>query len=332
MKKLSIILLCTLLILLFTGCRKNVYPLTVTDFMLDTLISITIYDGDTDALNGAVKLCKTYEELLSKTVKTSDIYKINHSNGTPLEVSPDTAELLQTALDIAERSGGAFDPTIMPLVEIWNVRNRTAPPCDTEILKLLEYVSFKSVKINGNFVTAEDNTKIDLGGIAKGFIADKVKLYLISKGVSSGIINLGGNTLLIGSKKGQDFSVGLQKPFGKSGELSATLLLTDKTAVTSGVYQRYFKYEDKIYHHIINPETGYPTDNGLYSVTVIADSSSLADGLSTACLNLGTEKGTALAKSCGAELIFITGNGELILTDGLTETVHDGKKYITLKQ
>jgi thiamine biosynthesis lipoprotein len=299
--------------------------------MLDTVITITIYDGDPDALNGAITLCKNYENLLSKTVQSSDVYKINHSNDTPTDVSPDTAELLKTALDIAKTSNGAFDPTILPLVEIWDVRNRTAPPSETEIKDSLDYVNHRNVIINGTAVTVKENAKIDLGGIAKGFIADKVKQYLMSKGVTSAVINLGGNTLLIGSKQGQNFSVGLQKPFGKNGELSAVLNLTDKTVVTSGIYQRYFKFDNKIYHHIIDPKTGYPCDNEITSVTVITDSSTVADGLSTACLNLGIDKGIKLAKQYNAELIFIDTNGNLILTDGLTQTIIDGQPHITLK-
>ncbi len=331
MKKTILILLCLLLSIYSVGCKENIYPLTKTEFMLDTVISITIYDGDPDALGGAITLCKNYENLLSKTVQSSDVYKINHSNGTPVSVSPDTAELLKTALNIAKTSNGAFDPTVLPLVEIWDVRNRTVPPEETEIKENLDYVNHNNVIINGITVTAKENAKIDLGGIAKGFIADKVKQYLKSNGVTSAVINLGGNTLLIGSKQGQLFSVGLQKPFGKSGELSAVLNLTDKTVVTSGIYQRYFEFQNKIYHHIIDPKTGYPSDNEITSVTVITDSSTVADGLSTACLNLGVDKGTKLAKQYNAELIFIDTDGNLILTDGLTQTVIDGQPHITLK-
>ena len=331
MKKVLIVLLCSLLILLSVGCGQNVYPLTKTEFMLDTVISITIYDGDPNALNGAITLCKKYENLLSKTVQLSDVYKINHSNGTPVSVSPDTAKLLKTALDIANKSNGAFDPTVLPLVEVWDVRNRTNPPKDSEIKEKLDYVNYNNIIINGNTITAKNDAQIDLGGIAKGFIADKVKQYLMSNGVTSAVINLGGNTLLIGSKQGQNFSVGLQKPFGKNGELSAVLNLSDKTIVTSGIYQRYFEFENKIYHHIIDPKTGYPADNEITSVTVITDSSTIADGLSTACLNLGINKGSELAKHYNAELIFIDTDGNLTLTDGLTQTVIDSQPHISLK-
>ena len=331
MKRVLIVLLCGLLILLSVGCGQNVYPLTKTEFMLDTVISITIYDGDPDALNGAITLCKKYENLLSKTVQLSDVYKINHSNGTPVSVSPDTAKLLKTALDIANKSNGAFDPTVLPLVEVWDVRNRTNPPKDSEIKEKLDYVNYNNIIINGNTITAKNDAQIDLGGIAKGFIADKVKQYLMSNGVTSAVINLGGNTLLIGSKQNEDFSVGLQKPFGKNGEISAVLNLSDKTIVTSGIYQRYFEFENKIYHHIIDPKTGYPADNEITSVTVITDSSTIADGLSTACLNLGINKGSELAKQYNAELIFIDTDGNLTLTDGLTQTVIDSQPHISLK-
>ncbi len=331
MKKIVLILLCCLLSLSSVGCEKNIYPISKTEFMLDTVITITVYDGDPDALDGAMTLCKNYENLLSKTVQTSDVYKINHSNGKPTNISTDTVQLLKTALNIAKMSNGAFDPTVLPLVEIWDVRNRTNPPKGSEIKEKLDYVNYNNIIINDNTITAKNDAQIDLGGIAKGFIADKVKQYLMSNGVTSAVINLGGNTLLIGSKQNEDFSVGLQKPFGKNGKISAVLNLSDKTIVTSGIYQRYFEFENKIYHHIIDPKTGYPADNEITSVTVITDSSTIADGLSTACLNLGIDKGTKLAKQYNAELIFIDTNGNLILTNGLNKKVIDGQPHITLK-
>ncbi len=331
MRKHFIILLCCIICILTVGCKSNVYPQSATEFMMDTVITITIYDGDSSALNGALKLCRQYENILSKTVKTSDVYKINHSNGTTVAVSPDTADLLKITYDIFTKSGGAFNPAVLPLVELWNVGNRTVPPADTEITENLKYVNFNNIIIDGNLVTAQNKAGIDLGGIAKGFIADKVKEYLKAQGVTSAVINLGGNTLLIGNKGQEEFTVGLQKPFGKSNELSAILKLSDKTAVTSGIYQRYFEAGGKIFHHIIDPETGYPCDNNLASVTVITDSSCIADGLSTACLNLGIEKGTELAKLYNAELIFITKDGELILTDGLCKSVIDNETVIMLK-
>lgn len=316
-KYVSLILVLCVILLSFCSCSRNVYPLSSTQIMMDTVVTIRLYDGNDDVLSGAMKLCKRYENLLSRTVEDSDIYKINHSNGQPVEVSDDTAELLRTALDIAEKSNGAFDPTVLPLVELWDVTNSKTVPPITEIQTALQSVGYKSVVLNGNTVTLKNGARLDLGGIAKGFIADKLKIYLKESGVKSAIINLGGNTLLVGDKNGNDFSVGVQKPFGKQNELSATVYISDKTAVTSGVYQRYFEQDGKIYHHIIDPKTGHPTDNGISAVTVLTDSSTIADGLSTACLILGIEKGTELAKQYGAELIFIDESGKITLTNGL---------------
>lgn len=300
--------------------------------MMDTAVSVTIYDGDDDVLTGAMQLCKKYENLLSKTVEGSDVYKINHANGQPVTVSSDTAELLSIALDISGKSDGAFDPTVLPLVELWDVNNATTAPNNTNIQAALTTVGYKHIQLEGNVVTVENGAGLDLGGIAKGYIADKVAAYLKEKGVKSAIINLGGNTVLVGGKNGGDFSVGVQKPFGKQNELCATVMLSDKTAVTSGTYQRYFEQNGKLYHHIIDPKTGYPTDNDLTAVTVVTDSSAVADGLSTACLILGVEKGKALAQQYGAELIFVDKNGKLTVTDGLIFDTDEKENILKLKE
>ena len=318
MKKLICLILSAVLAVgLLCSCDRNVYPLSSTQIMMDTVVTVTIYDGDDDVLTGAMQLCKKYENLLSKTLQGSDVYKINHANGQPVTVDDDTAELLRIALEIAQKSDGAFDPTVLTLVELWDVNNATTAPNDADIQAALTSVGYQSILLDGNVVTAKNGAKLDLGGIAKGFIADKVTSYLKENGIKSAIINLGGNTVLVGQKNGGDFSVGVQKPFGKQDELCTTVMLHDKTAVTSGTYQRYFEQNGRIYHHIINPKTGYPTDNGLNAVTVVTNSSAVADGLSTACLILGIEKGKALAKQYGAELIFVDKDGKLTVTDGL---------------
>lgn len=330
-KALSLILILIFSLLSFCSCDRNVYPLSSTQIMMDTVVTVTIYDGDDDALSGAMKLCKKYENLLSRTVEGSDVYKINASNGKPVEVSSETIELLSIALDIAKNSSGAFDPTVLPLVEVWDVMNAEKVPESSKITEAMKSVGYQNIEINGNLVTAKNGARLDLGGIAKGFIADKLKDYLKENNIKSAIINLGGNTLLVGNKEGKDFSVGVQKPFGKQDELCGIIKTQNKTAVTSGVYQRYFEQDGRIYHHIIDTKTGYPADNGLYAVTVLTDSSSIADGLSTACLVLGIEKGTELAKKYGAELIFVDKDGKLILTDGLNQTTENGDTIITFK-
>ena len=332
MKRLLIIFLCLIMsVLIFSGCSKNVYPITTTQLMMDTVISITIYDGDSKVIDGAVELCRKYENILSRTIEGSDIYRINHSNGEPVTVEKETADLLKYALDISRNSNGAFDPTILPLVELWDVANATSVPDKEKIATAKVNIDYHNIEVKSTTVTAKNNAQVDLGGIAKGYIADKVYEYLASNGVTSAVINLGGNTALLGNKHGEDFSVGIQKPFAKNGVLSAILMLDDKTAVTSGIYQRYFEADGKIYHHILDTKTGYPIDNKISSVTVITDSSTIADGLSTACLALGIEKGTALAKHYDAELIFITSDGEITLTEGLIAETNETSTIIKLK-
>lgn len=327
----ALLILLTVMTCLLSGCRRNVYPLSVTRIMMDTVITITLYDGDSKALDGAVALCEKYEKLFSKTVEGSDIFKLNRASGATVSVSPDTAELITLSLKIAESSNGAFDPTVLPLVELWGIGSSDTVPPKDDIASALEKVSFENISVNGTDITLKNWCTLDLGGIAKGYIADKVKQYLTDCGVKSAVINLGGNTLLVGNKNGSDFSVGLQKPFGKSGELSAVIMLDGMTAVTSGIYQRYFELQGKIYHHILDTSNGYPVDNGIASVTVIGQSSAIADGLSTACLSLGIEKGSVLASSMGVELIFITADGRLITTDGLYESLENGQPVIRLK-
>ena len=333
MKKLICLILSAVLAVgMLCSCDRNVYPLSSTQIMMDTVVTVTIYDGDDDVLTGAMQLCKKYENLLSKTLQGSDVYKINHANGQPVTVDDDTAELLRIALEIAQKSDGTFDPTVLPLVELWDVNNATTAPNDADIQAALTSVGYQSILLDGNVVTAKNGAKLDLGGIAKGFIADKVPAYLKENGIKSAIINLGGNTVLVGQKNGGDFSVGVQKPFGKQNELCATVMLRDKTAVTSGTYQRYFEQNGRLYHHIIDPKTGYPTDNGLDAVTVVTDSSAVADGLSTACLILGLEKGKALAKIYGAELIFVDKNGKLPVTDRLVFDKNGKENILKLKE
>lgn len=291
--------------------------------MMDTVVTVTLYDGGKDTLNGVLDLCSGYEKMFSRTVEESDISRINKSNGEPVTVSDETAGLIKLSLAISEKSEGAFDITVTPLTELWNVNERTAVPKDEEIASALKYVGHKNVSVDGTTVTVKNGAKLDLGGIAKGYIADKAYDYLKSHGIKNAVINLGGNVKVLGDGKKGGYTVGIQKPFAENGTAELTVKLSDKTAVTSGIYERFFEADGKIWHHVLDPSTGYPADNGIASVTVIAESSAIADGLSTACLVLGREKGIALAESCGAELIMIFRDGTHFVTDGIKNNVKE---------
>ena len=175
-------------------------------------------------------------------------------------------------------------------------------------------MDYRNVQVEGNTVTLKDpNSAIDLGGIAKGYIADKLKEYLESEGIKHAIINLGGNVLTLGGKlNGEPFRIGIQKPFDESGAPITSVEATDLSVVSSGNYERYFEVDGKIYHHILNPKTGMPYDNHLYGVTILSKTSVDGDALSTVCYSLGLEKGMELIKSLdGVEALFITDDYKL---------------------
>lgn len=314
-KKLSAVLTASALLL--TGCSgaksstQTDQDLTYTDMLFDTVIKIQILDpADESILDGLKKLCEKYDTMFSATNTDSELYKLNHANGQPVTVSSETANLIQEGIHYSELSGGAFDLTIEPVSALWDFKaDKPTVPSSDAIAQAVSHVDYTKVDIQDNTVTLEDpEAGIDLGAIAKGYIADQVKTYLKKQGIKHAIINLGGNVDVIGTKPdGSKYNIGIQKPFDESGEAITSVQLKDQTVVTSGIYERYFKKNGKLYHHILDPRTGYPCENNLYSVSIITDSSTKADALSTTCFLLGYEKGMELIQSMdGVEAIFIT--------------------------
>lgn len=306
----------------FCGCKSTAdEPITRQTILFDTIIQIRIYDSDANSiLDKCINKCDYYENLFSRTVEGSDIYRINQAAGTPVEVQPETIALLETALSYCELSDGAFDITLAPVSDLWDFQNNSGTfPDSDKLLECLESVGYQSICINGNTVQITNpNTQIDLGAIAKGYIADQLKLYLKENGIEHALIDLGGNILAMGGKPdGNKFNIAIQKPFDTQGTPITTIKTMDDSIVTSGIYQRYVEINGKIYHHILNPKTGYPYDNALYSVTILSDSSTAADALSTTCFALGLENGLKLINNLpNIEAIFITDNYELIYSDG----------------
>lgn len=314
-KTLSAVLTASALLL--TGCSgaksstQTDQDLTYTDMLFDTVIKIQILDpADESILDGLKKLCEKYDAMFSATNTDSELYKLNHANGQPFTVSSETANLIQEGIHYSELSGGAFDLTIEPVSALWDFKaDKPTVPSSDAIAQAVSHVDYTKVDIQDNTVTLEDpEAGIDLGAIAKGYIADQVKTYLKKQGIKHAIINLGGNVDVIGTKPdGSKYNIGIQKPFDESGEAITSVQLKDQTVVTSGIYERYFKKNGKLYHHILDPRTGYPCENNLYSVSIITDSSTKADALSTTCFLLGYEKGMELIQSMdGVEAIFIT--------------------------
>ncbi len=320
------------------GCgwnqTSNKNSISKSGFYFDTIIEITLTDSeDSSALDHCFEMAAEYESLLSTEVPTSDISKINSHPGEFVEVDARTVEVLEQALYYCTLSEGTFDITIGALTDLWNIAqiaeicesednsvSKSVLPSDQEIKELVKHVDYHNVEIKDQTVRLNDaKAKIDLGGIAKGYIADQMKQYLNDCNITSGIINLGGNIITIGPKKsGGEYSIGIQYPFRDANNVITSVLFTDASIVTSGIYERYFRVDDVIYHHILDPKSGYPVDTDLYSVSIVSDSSCDCDALSTIALSYGLNKGMELIESIdGVEAVFITSQYEIYRTDGL---------------
>lgn len=288
--------------------------------MLDTVIRITIYDKeDPKLLEGCFDKIAEYEKIFSRTDPESELWAINHRGAAAsAELSEPMRELTQRGLYYCEISDGAFDIAIAPLTELWNFKSPDkAVPAKADIEAAKEKCDYRSISLSGNTISFKSpDTMLDFGALAKGYIADKVKNYLLENGVNSAVINLGGNVLCVGAKpNGEAFNIGVRKPF--SNDTVKTVSAKDLSIVTSGVYERYFEENGVLYHHILNPKTGYPYDNGLLAVTVLSESSLDGDGFSTLLFALGLEDGMKLVNSTdGIEAFFITADEAIHYSDG----------------
>ncbi len=326
--KLPIIISLICLSFLISSCTPAAEITTVEGFFFDTFVSIVIYDPcSSDITDGCIELCSHYDNLFSKSVPESDIYRLNHAAGAPVTVSEDTVFLLSEAVRYAELTDGKIDPTIETVVSLWDFHPSETPklPNEAETASALAHVDYRNIEITGSTVTLTDpESSLSLAFLAKGFIADKLKEYLLANGIQNAIINLGGNTVVLGSKPGNEpFTVGVEKPFG-DGTPIASFALTDCTLVTSGVYHRCFYDGDTLYHHILDTATGYPVENHLYSVSILGESSLTCDALSTTCFVLGPEEGMKLIETLdGIEAMFIMDDDSIRYSSGFPKPLSE---------
>lgn len=302
------------------GCKDNPTEYSRSGFAFDTVIEISVYDGNKEhaetVLNGCFEICNKYDQLFNINNSSGDIYKINHSDGKPVNVSSDTLEIIEKSIYYSEISDGLFDITIEPIYELWNIQEseHSNIPSEDEIKNALQYVDYHNIKVSADSICVPSECKINLGAVAKGYIADKIKEYLIEQNINSAIINLGGNIVVVGSKPdGNSYNIGIQQPFSSTGEIIKSIGVMDQSVVTSGIYQRYFEYNNKVYHHIINPYTGYPVDNELNSVSVICNNSVDADAYSTICMLMGYDDAIKWIESIDSiSVIFIDKDNKII--------------------
>ena len=374
MKQAAALLLALTFIIPQFGCssngqNQNYTGISKTGFYLDTICSITVYGVDPESVLGhelaaaadeaeqtrlvhqlitdAFLECDRYEKLLSKTIESSEISQINDASGQTVEVSTETAEVIEKGLWYGKVSEGLFDITIGKASALWDFHEAEAVagnesaaesllPDEAELAEAVKHVDYQRVKANGLSVSlADSEMEIDLGGIAKGYIADRVTDFLEEKGVVSAVIDLGGNIVAIGGKTAEllteggaesmaDFNIGIKDPQSDVGALLAVFPAHDKTVVTSGTYERFLIQDGVKYHHILDPATGWPINNDVLSVTIIAPKGSAvdADGLSTTCLALGVEKGLELIETLDymdVEAVFVDASGEIHTTDEAPE-------------
>lgn len=295
--------------------------------MMGTFVSVTLYGENTSeleaAMNAAFARASELEQCLSPSIAESELNAVNESayaQETP--VSESFFRLLTEAQQYAALSDGALDCTIGDLISLWGIGTETARvPEASEIEAILRKDSYTLVATDSAGQTvrfAEEGVTLQFGAVAKGYIADEMKSILLEQGVESGLLVLGGNVLTIGSKpSGDAWKVGITDPFS-TDQLIAELTVSDLSVVTSGNYERYFEADGVQYHHILDPETGYPSDSGLVSTTIIAASSVTCDALSTATYVLGAEEGMALIESLdGVEAVFITESGDILTSSGM---------------
>lgn len=303
------ILACLLLSLLLFGCRTETAH-SAAGFACDTVVTVTAY-APQETVDATLRICADYEKILSKTAAGSDIDRLNRANGAPVEVQPETAALLALAVEIGTASGGAFDVSIAPASALWDFKAEEPQiPDENALLAACGWIDYRNIVIDETTVTLKNGAEIDLGGIAKGYIADCVAAYLRRQGVTSACINMGGNVVLIGTKPdGSPWTVGVRDPNGTPEQSEEVLALSDAAVVTSGTYERGFDLDGVRYHHILDPKTGMPVQNGLASVTVIGTQSALCDALSTACFVLGEEKSRPVLERYGVRAIFLYADG-----------------------
>ena len=296
-----------LILLLLCGCGAGEQDNSQTRFLLDTVADITALCDD-ETLSGAFELCERLEKVLSRTVSGSDVDRLNGTDGY-VSISEDTLRTVERAVYFSDLSGGKFDITVAPLSALWDFKNQIVPNRD-EIAEALQNVDYHSIEIKNGEISL-NGKQIDLGGIAKGYIADRATEHLKEKGVKRARVKFGGNICMIG-----EYNIGIKKPFDNS--VIASIELHDKCAVTSGIYERYIEKDGKIYHHILDPKTGYGVENELAAVTVIGKTAIDCDALSTVCMLLGTEKGLEIINNTAdTEAVFIDLENNITLSFGL---------------
>ena len=310
---------------------------TNTDFAMDTVVSETLYTSGEDITPEIGSLLREIEETyLSWTDGDSEVAKITQAQGKPVRISETLAGYLQEILKLSEDSGGALDPTMGKVIRLWDIGGGNAGiPDEGELRSLLAETGYENLILDGDEAALQSGS-LDLGAVGKGIGCDAVMEFLEGQEDVSGMLtNLGGSSVMVYGEKpdGSPWRVAVRDPRDdESGYLGALTLKGGEFLSTSGDYEKYFIEDGKRYHHILDPETGYPAWSGLTSVTVVCGSGLLADGLSTACFVLGREDALPLLEKYGAEAVFVDEDHNVYLTDGMKERFELLKNTYTIQE
>ncbi len=322
-----IIAFALLLCAVVSGCqsdRKN----TKTLLAMDTVMTLTVYDGTDKELEEAGQLIHRLDSLLSVTSDTSEVSRINSSGGQPVEVSDETMYLINQSIALGESTGGALDITLTPVIRAWGfLGGDYRVPEDDQLEQLLELVDYSKIVTEGQRVTLPEGMAVSFGAVAKGYTGDLLMELFKNQGLDSAIVTLGGNVQALGKKPdGSRWNVAIQSPFGD--DTLGTIQVENSAVVTSGGYERYFEQDGQTYWHIIDPATGKCADNGLVSVTIVCQSGLVADGLSTALFVMGLDDALDYWKTSGGfDAVLVTDDGRVYITQGLEDSVSMSVDY-----
>lgn len=290
---------------------------STTFFAFDTVVSITAScsQATLDALKAR---CAYFESIFSRTIATSDIGRINAAGGKPVRVAAETSDIVRKALAYCEESGGLFDITIGAVSSLWDFREGVVP-ADADVAEAVRHVGYDGVRVEDDVVTLADaKAKLDLGGIAKGYIADDICGMLADAGCESGFVNLGGNVKTVGTKPdGTPWHVGIQDPNDELGDVVAAVYSSGTSVVTSGLYERQFESQGRRYWHILDPRTGYPVQSDLMSATIVSTASLDGDGYTKPLFMMGHDEALAwLDGHDGIEGLVVDARGAITQSRG----------------
>jgi thiamine biosynthesis lipoprotein len=319
---------CFCCLLMLSGCSQTIA--SRTEFVLNTICTITLYEyGKSSIYNEIFYRLREIENRMSSHIKGTELDMINDAAGiAPVKVSADVFFVIEMALHYASLSSGAFDPSVGPLVSLWDIGGDPKLPDQEEIDRVLPLINWNDVELdkrNSTVFLKKPGMALDLGAIAKGYAADEAAAIIKNAGIPRAIINLGGNILLVGEKKDRSlWGVGIRDPRSGPDDYIGIVRVKEKTVVTSGIYERFFWADGIMYHHIFSPFDGYPVRNNLLSVTIVTDLSIIADALSTAIFVMGYEKGAALIESIkGVDAVFVFDDQSIRITSGVDFTLTD---------